>query len=496
MAWIAKYPYCHDLPTMPTPNIGKVLVTGATGYIGGRLVPELITRGYQVRIMTRTYSPENEEIWPDAEVVVADALEYKSLVKALDGVHTAYYMIHSLLLGHEKFVETDIQAAKNFRRAAEDNNIKRIIYLGGLGDTQAKLSPHLISRIKVAEELKNGIVSATVLRAAIIIGSGSAPYEIITNLVKNTPVLFIPPWLKTNCQPISIRDVIKYLVGVLETEETSGRSFDIGGPDILTYEKILKDLAKLLGKKRLFLPSFISNIGFYAYCGSFLTPVPVEIIRSLFEGAKDEVICLNNDIKKIIPMELVSYKHALLRAMTREEQDEIHTRWSGSYPPAHELSIKLDELEKGPIYTTTYSLLTDKEASALFNSICRVGGKAGWFNSNFLWKMRGLIDRILLGVGTARGRRSAKSLRINDVIDFWRVEKLKQNRNLLLRAEMKLPGKAWLEFSIDQVANKSRLTVTAYYQTETFLGKVYWYLFLPFHHFIFSDLIKQIEKKS
>jgi uncharacterized protein YbjT (DUF2867 family) len=233
--WENENFFCHDLPSEPRKDTGKILVTGASGYIGGRLVPELLARGYQVRVMVRAASPVYKELWPDAEIVVADALDMARLQMALEDVDTAYYLIHSLLLGPKGFASADVQAAIHFRKAAEEKQIKRIIYLGGLGDTRTKLSSHLQSRIQVAEELKRGKVPVTILRAAIIIGSGSASYEIIQHLVRRLPIILIPRWAMTKCQPIAIRDVIKYLVGVLEIPETSGKFFDIGGKDILSY---------------------------------------------------------------------------------------------------------------------------------------------------------------------------------------------------------------------------------------------------------------------
>ncbi len=496
MKWDNTDLFCHDLPSRPQPEIGKILVTGATGYIGGRLVPELLARGYRVRVMVRAASPEHKERWPEAEIVVADARESDSLKEALDGIHTSYYLIHSLLLGQKKFELADIQAAINFRKTAEEKNLQRVIYLGGLGDIQTLLSPHLRSRMRVAQELQQGKVPMTIFRAGIIIGSGSASYEIIQHLVKNTPILFIPSWARTKCQPISIRDVIKYLVGALEMAETSGKSFDIGGRDILTYEMMLKILAAIIGKKRLFVTSSISTLALFSYFTSLITPVPAQIIRCLLESCKNDVVCLENGIKRIFPFQPMPYKEAVLRAMSREERDNVHTRWSDAYPPAHELAIKLNEIEENIHFTSSYSVLTEKSALSLFHSICKIGGKEGWFHSNLLWRLRGALDRILMGVGTSRGRRSSSSLRINDVIDFWRVEDLKMNEMLILRAEMKLPGRAWLKFSIDQKEDENRLSVKAFYQTHSLFGKIYWYVFLPFHLFIFYDLIKQIELKS
>ena len=488
---------CRDLPTQPGTDIGTVLVAGATGYIGGRLVPELLARGYHVRIMVRAESPEHADRWPEVEVMVADALDADEVTHALEGVDAAYYLIHSMLIGLHMFEDADILAARNFRQAAEDQGVKRIIYLGGLGDTKTTLSTHLASRAQVADEFNQGRVPTTILRAAIIIGSGSASYEMINHLVRRIPVFLVPGWAKTKCQPIGLRDVIKSLVGVLENPETEGRTFDIGGSDVMTYEQMFKIHGEILGKKRIYIPSPISSIRFYSYITSLVTPVPAPITWCLMESVTHDVVCQENDIETLIPFRRISCKEALVLALSREEQDAVHTRWSDSYPPDYELAIKLREIEGPPTYTSSYSLVTEKPAEVLFKSITHIGGKKGWFYSTFLWRIRGALDRMLRGVGTTRGRRSASTLRVNDVLDFWRVEEIKYHRQLLLRAEMKLPGYAWLEFRVDPISgDKNRLSVTAYYKTKGLWGRAYWYIFLPFHHFIFNDLIKQIERGS
>ncbi len=309
-------PRCQELTTAPRPEIGTVLVTGATGYIGGRLVPELLARGYRVRVMVRRQSPEQRRRWPTAEIVVADALDPTALAEALRGVHTTYYLIHSLRLGRGEFESADIRAAANFRQAAEVNDVDRIIYLGGLGDVSTALSAHLESRMRVARELDRGQVSTTIVRAAMIIGSGSISFEIAKHLVTRLPVLLVPRWGQTECQPISIRDVVRYLVGVLETPASAGRTFDIGGGEILRYDEILRILARLMRKKRLFLPSPISNVGMYTHVVSLVSPIPAPIIRCLLDGCRNRVVCNNDDIRRIIPLELVPFEDALRRALS------------------------------------------------------------------------------------------------------------------------------------------------------------------------------------
>ena len=329
------------------------------------------------------------------------------------------------------------------------SRIKRIIYLGGLGDIQNPLSPHLRSRIEVAEELKKG-------RGHLNRPSGGDYYRLravpptrsFKHLVKKLPIIFIPPWAKNRCQPIAIRDVIKYLVGVLETPETTGKDFDIGGQDVLSYEEMLKIPVRLLNKNTPFISTPFSYIRFYSYLASLLTPVPHPITQCLMEGLKNEVVVQDDVIRRMIPFQPLFYEEAIIRAMTREEQDKVHTRWSDAYPPAHELALKLHEMNRETTYRACYYLLTSKNSSALFQSICRIGGKEGWFHSNRMWRLWGMVDRMLPGVETPRGRKSQSQLKINDVLDFWRVEDLVPDQKLLLRAEMRFPGKAWLEFTI------------------------------------------------
>ncbi len=489
--------YCQELQTLPQPHMGKILVTGATGYVGGRLVPELLARGYDVRVMVRALSRELLDRWPGAEIVVADALDPESLAPALEGIHTAYYLIHSLLCGHREFERLDIEAARSFRKACDASKVSRIIYLGALGDVRCKLPKHLLSRQEVCAELLQGTAAVTALRAAVIIGSGSASFEVMEHLVRRFPVIILPPWARTKCQPIGIRNVITYLVGVLESPSAAGVSYDIGGPDILSYQEMLRVFSEILGLKRLFISLPIHSPGLYSYLISLFTPVAHSITRCLFESATSTVVCEHSDIRDIVKIKLLTYREAVLRALSRADQDRVHTRWSDAYPPAHELAIKLVEIDKSKLYTKTASLRTSEPPASLFDEIRKIGGREGWFNANWLWKLRGTLDKLLMGVGTLRGRRSPHVLRINDVVDFWRVEDIAWERRLLLRAEMKLPGYAWLEFLIGPNEDGTHtLSVTGYYEAAGLLGRAYWYACYPFHNYIFEHLIEQIERRS
>ena len=315
-------PFCRDLPTQPVTS-QKILVTGATGYIGGELIPELIARGYDVRVMVRSLSPEYQQRWPGVEIVVADALDFDRLKKALEGIDCAYYLLHSLGHGKKKFKKMDNQAAFNFRKAAEEKKLKRIIYLGGLGNPNAALSAHLSSRMEVARELRKGATPVTFLRAAVIIGSGSASYKIIKHLVRNCPVFLFPLKANSQCQPIAVRDVIKYLVGCLETSETSGGTYDIGGQDILSYLAMLKVQASVTNRQRIFIPCFFSTVNMCAWVASLITPISFKLIKSLMESCANDVVCQNQEIKKLIPFQPLNYEEALEKALRREAQNSV-----------------------------------------------------------------------------------------------------------------------------------------------------------------------------
>jgi len=290
--------------------------------------------------------------------------------------------------------------------------------------------------------------------------------------------------------------VVKYLVGSMESTETSGKTYDIGGPEVLSYATMLKTFSEILGHRIRFFRTAVGSTRVYGYIMSLLTPVPAPITMCLIGGLKNDTVCDSNDIREFVPFEPIPFREALVRALNREEQDKVATRWSDAYPASHELSIKLHQLRRPPRYKAHHTVMTDCPADKLFAAFTRIGGDEGWFNANWMWRTRGAIDRLLFGVGTARGRRSKHHLRIHDVIDFWRVENLIPGKKLLLRAEMKLSGMAWLEFKISQEGKWNRLSLKAYYQPRGLWGIIYWYLVLPLHHIVFNDLVEQIEKRA
>ncbi|MCP5522216.1 MAG: SDR family oxidoreductase [Verrucomicrobiales bacterium] len=474
---------------------GRILVTGATDYVGGRLVPELVARGHRVRVLLRTASPSAEERFAGAERSVGDALDPASLADALKGVDTVCYLIHSLVLRNARTEATALRAATGFREAAVRAGVKRLIYLGRQEDRDSSTS----DRPSVLKALRSAAVPVTALWTAPIIGSGSALYEALKGLVRHSPVILVPRWSRHRCRPVAIRDVVQSLVSLIEHPVLSGGDPAIGGLDVLTQAELLQMLAGVLGRRRLLLPSPIQSPAFCAYWASWFTSVPAPILRTLFAAAAGgETVESSRELEQLLPAPPQGCKEALVRAMSREEQDRVATHWSDAYPPAHELAMKLDELPAPPRFRASDSRTTPKRAPALFASVCRIGGREGWCNTNWMWRMRGAIDRLFLGVGTARGRRCERTLQLHDAVDFWRVERLEKDARLLLRAEMKLPGKAWLEFRIEPepAGGGNRLSVIAWFAPHGWAGWLYWWFFVPFHWLIFNDLVRGIEKRA
>lgn len=482
--------------------VNRILVTGATGYIGGRLVPELLNRGYHVRAFTRSKKKLENRPWsnhPNAEIFSGDVFDQEILKKACEGCSAAYYLVHSMLPGQKDFKEADREAALNMKKAAEESFLERIIYLGGLGEDSADLSKHLKSRAEVSRILSSGKVPVTTLRAAMIIGSGSASFEILRYLVDRLPVMITPKWLETPSQPIAIRNVIEYLVEALAHEETLDKSFDIGGSEVLTYRRLMQiyaEEAKL--PKRLVIPVPVLTPRLSSYWIHLVTPVPASIARPLAEGLKNPVVCQNNEIQKKIPQKVLSPRESIAHALKRLGSAHIISHWTdaGKMPPVESVYAGDPKWAGGTILKDQQEALTDQKIESLWMVISAIGGLNGWYYANLLWVIRGFLDKVFGGVGLRRGRRDPQDLSSGDALDFWRVLSVKRESHLVLLAEMKLPGIATLEFKLTPKDGKTLVTQTALFKPRGLLGILYWYLLLPFHFFIFTGLLNQILKRA
>lgn len=474
---------------------GPVLVAGAAGYIGRQLVAELLDRGYRVRCLVIDAADAYRERWPVDEVITADVRDRESLRRALAGVEAAFYLIHSLLPAAALAIDDAVGEAASFRAAAEDAGVKRIIYLGSLADTRAPAGSDQARRLSVVRELRAGAIPVTELRADIIIGPGSASYEIIRNLVRRLPVMPVPSWARSQHLPVAASDVVGYLVGVLEAPATAGGSYELCGEQ-LTYEEMLGIAAAIAGRKTRLVSFPYTNPAFYSYTASLLTPVPDEIARTVIGTLAREVICRDRRINELVPREPLSFAEMFRQAVASERSSDVLSRWSDAWPHEFENDLKLVDARPRITHRATYSLATRNDAAALFGNISEVGGERGWLHNNWMWRLRGVFDRLIKGVGSERGRKRHGRLEVNEVIDFWRVEALEPDRSLLLRAELRLPGQGWLEFLIEDEGTFRRLSVTAYFIADGLPGRFYWYAFYPFHGIIFRSLLKGIDERS
>ncbi len=498
-----NYHYCDELPTSPRPEVKTVLVSGANGYVARRLVPELLYRGYRVRCMLREKGMPQLLTHPNLEYAYADALNKSQLQLAMRGIDVAYYLIHSMRLVNRKFRSTDKTAAKNFREAAEDHGVQKIIYLGGLGETSKIVSRHLESRIEVGSILSEGSIPVIRLRGAIIIGTGSASYELMKSMILHTRWIPFLPEFNSKCQPIAVRDVIKYLVGVLETEGLETRKYPIGGKDVMTYEEMVQRFAKLLNRRvRFFNVSWVPlpvtlMCRLFAYWLHLFIAVPVNITCLLLESLRTDVVCPDESIREILPFETVGFETAVQWALQKEKNSMVYSHWSDVPPENMTDLLPLCEFESSNFIVEEHSKDIPASAEAVFQSVCRIGGSHGWVHANLLWKIRGFIDRVLGGVGLNRGRRDPNDLRIGDSVDFWRVENLTLNRELLLRAELISPGLSWLQFALHPIENgHTRLTLRAHFIPDPVWGHVYWTLLSKFHTYIFRGMLDYFFKES
>ncbi|HZK65935.1 MAG TPA: DUF2867 domain-containing protein [Chloroflexota bacterium] len=475
-----------------------VLVTGATGYVGGRLVTRLLDCGYLVRVLVRDAANMSGRPWTDqVEVAEGDVLKPESLARAMVGVQYAYYMVHSMA-GSSNFVEKDREAARNFGRAARAAGVERIIYLGGLGDPESDLSRHLRSRQQTGETLRESGVPVTEFRAAIIAGSGSVSFEMIRYLTERLPVMICPRWVYTRVQPIAVRDILSYLVSAPRLPESAGKVLEIGGPDILTYGEMMTGYARARGMRRLLLPVPVLTPTLSSYWVHFITPIPDKIARPLIEGLRNETVVRDNLAHLLFPeIEPMDHPSALRLALSRVDAGQVATSWSnalvtsqGDVPP-----VKLTNRE-GLIMEERQAVVPCPPW-ALYRTFSGLGGDRGWLYADLAWTIRGLMDRAVGGVGLRRGRRHPDEVYVGEALDFWRVEAAMPNRLFRLRAEMRLPGKPWLQFeTAPQPNGTTRLVQTAFFAPRGLSELAYWYLLYPIHSLIFSGLIREIARRA
>jgi uncharacterized protein YbjT (DUF2867 family) len=486
--------------TSPAPAPTTCLVTGATGYIGGRLVPELLDRGYRVRVMTRSRRRLRDHPWVDrVEVVEADATEPDQVAAACAGADVVYYLVHALAAG-SGFEEKDRTAAEVMATAAREAGVRRLVYLSGLTPEGEELSKHLRSRAEVAGILLGSGVPTAVLRAAVILGSGSASFEMLRYLTERLPVMVTPRWVQSRIQPIAIRDVLRYLVGCAELPADVHRCFDIGGPDVMTYEQMMQRFAAVAGlPKRRIVPVPFFSPGLSSHWVGVITPVPASLGRNLVESLKNTVVCSEHDIARWIPDPpegLLGFEDAARLALQRVKDHEVATRWSSaSVPGAPSDPLPTDpDWAGGSLYLDERTRTTDASPEALWRVVEGIGGDAGWYSFPLAWEVRGWMDRFVGGVGLRRGRRDPADLQLGDTVDWWRVEELDEGTLLRLRAEMRVPGLAWLEFHVeqDEETGRTRLRQLATFHPSGLLGQLYWWGVAPFHGVVFGGMLRNI----
>jgi uncharacterized protein YbjT (DUF2867 family) len=477
----------------------KILLTGSTGYIGRRLLPALLADGHDVVCLVRDkrrfdWDDFSKEDHKKISVVEGDLSVAASLTSAPVDFDVAYYLVHSMSSSYEDFTRIESESAKNFVELVNRSNAKQIIYLSGIVNDDA-LSSHLLSRKNVEDILKTSKVPATVLRAAIIIGSGSASFEIIRDLVEKLPVMIAPRWLKTRCQPIGIRNVIEYLQGVMLKPESFNQSFDIGGADILTYKEMLLGYAKVRKLKRLIITVPVLSPKLSSLWLYFVTSTSYSLARTLVASMKNEVVCNDTRIQKVVPIKILRYEETLQLAFDKISQKNVISSWKDAISMDTMQNNFLDNVKvpEHGVFTDMRVVEFERDKKEVIENIWRIGGERGWYFGNWLWRIRGVMDKMAGGVGLRRGRRSENDLKPGDALDFWRVLVAdRETGRLLLYAEMKLPGEAWLEFRIKELNGKNTLYQTATFQPLGLWGRIYWYLVLPFHGLIFPKMAKGI----
>jgi uncharacterized protein YbjT (DUF2867 family) len=473
-----------------------ILVTGATGYVGGRLIPRLLDAGYPVRALVRDPNRLQGRSWVDqVEVYKGNVLEPETLTPALEGVDVAYYLIHSMMAG-AGFHQRDQQAANAFSAVAKEGEARKIVYLGGLGDPAAELSDHLRSRQETGIALQSAGVPVLEFRAGVIVGAGSASFEMIRYLTERVPIMISPRWVYTRTQPISIGNILDYLVAAIELPQDSNLVIEIGGPQVLTYEDMLRGYAAIRGLKRAIIPVPVLTPRLSSYWVHWVTPISASLARPLIEGLRNEVIVRDNQAKDLFPaIQLVPYEEAVEIALASLQASEVESALSDA------LANTLGDVS--PVQLSTHdgmiierrTLEINATTSDAYRAFTSLGGQQGWLYANWAWRLRGIFDRMIGGVGFRRGRRNHHDLRVGDALDFWRVEQLDPNRQMLLRAEMIVPGRAWLQFEASPLdSGKTYLQQTAFFAPKGLSGLLYWYALYPIHAWIFSGLIRSVSK--
>jgi uncharacterized protein YbjT (DUF2867 family) len=476
--------------------MSRVLVTGATGYIGGRLVPALLAEGHEVRCLARRPERLDGAPWRgEVEVVAGDVTDEDDLDRALADMDAAYYLVHMIGVGDD-WQERDLRAASCFRDAAARAGVGRIVYLGGLGRAEDEpLSPHLESRQEVGRTLAEGPVPVTELRAAVIIGSGSASFEMLRHLVERLPAMVTPRWVSTRSQPIAIRDVLAYLVGVLDHEETAGEVYEIGGPDVLTYLEMMRAYADVAGlRRRLVVTVPLLTPRLSSLWIGLVTPLPTDLARPLVDSLVNEVTVGDDRLTRVIPLELTSYRRAVDLALRRVRDLDVATSWSGADRSASAADpVPTDpEWSGGDLLADVRTAHSAASPEQLFATVVRIGGETGWYSPAVLWRLRELVDMLVGGPGIGRGRRHPDELHVGDAVDAWRVDRLEPGRLLRLRAEMRLPGSAYLEWLVEPAGAGSRLVQRALFRPRGLLGRAYWYALAPFHAVIFGRMVRRV----
>ena len=474
------------------PGRPLILVTGATGYIGGRLVPRLLAAGHRVRCLVRNPDRLSGRRWPGVELVKGDVSNAESLAAALEGVTQAYYLVHAMGEDSPDFRGRDLRQALTFADACARAGVRRILYLGGLGDPTHHRSDHLASRQEVGAALGSAGVPVLEFRAAVIVGSGSASFEMIRHLTERLPFMITPRWVNTRCQPIGVRDILAYLVEALTHPDVAG-IFEVGGQDVLDYRSMMLGYAEARGLRRIIIPMNVPLPILSVLWVDLMTPIPLVLAGPLVEGMSTEVVVRDPRALEVFAVRPMSYREAVTLALQRLDEDGVETTWASSLAGEPE-GTSLGSHEG--MLLERHQCHVKAPPQEVFRVFCALGGENGWPAGNWLWQIRGMLDRLFHGVGMRRGRRHPRELRVGDPVDFWRVEAVEEDRLLRLRAEMKTNGDAWLQFTVRPEGEGSRLEQIAFFEPHGLLGLIYWYSVLPFHLFVFPGMIRTLRRRA